>query len=95
MGKRMDISITRALLKAALEGELEMVEFVADPTFKVLVPKYCTGVPSEVLWPRNTWSDKAAYDAKAKHLAQLFVKNFTAFADGADADILSAAPNAQ
>ncbi len=95
VGKRMDISITRALLKAALEGELEMVEFVADPTFKVLVPKYCTGVPSEVLWPRNTWSDKAAYDAKAKHLAQLFVKNFTAFADGADADILSAAPNAQ
>jgi len=58
------------------------------------IPTSCPDVPSEILNPRNTWKDAAAYDAKAAHLADLFVKNFGQFADGVTDDIKAAAPKA-
>ncbi len=81
VGTRMKIGYTRAMLHAALNGELNNVEFEADPFFNVAVPKSCPGVPDEVLNPRNTWSDKDAYDKKARHLSELFAKNFVQFED--------------
>jgi phosphoenolpyruvate carboxykinase (ATP) len=94
VGKRMSIRHTRALITAALGGELAGVEYESDPVFGVAVPRSCPGVPSEVLTPRNTWKDKAAYDAKARQLAGLFVKNFEAYRSEASADVVAAAPKA-
>jgi phosphoenolpyruvate carboxykinase (ATP) len=92
VGKRMSIQHTRALVRAALTGELDRVEYENDPVFRFAVPKTCPGVPSEVLRPRNTWADKGAYDSKAKHLAQLFVKNFAEYRSEASEDVIAAAP---
>ncbi len=93
-GSRMKISITRALLAAALDGRLNDSEFAPDPVFKVLVPKSCPGVSSEVLSPRNTWRDKGAYDNTAGHLAGLFAKNFAQYAESAGLAIEEAGPAA-
>jgi len=76
IGSRMDIDLTRAIVAAALEGELGNVEYVEDATFHVMVPTSCPGVPSEVFFPRNTWSDRDAYDARAKRLAAEFSEHF-------------------
>jgi len=78
VGQRMDINLTREIVNAALSGQLMDVEYVEDPTFHVLVPKRCPGVPSEVLFSRNTWADKAAYDARASKLASDFCAHFDA-----------------
>jgi len=91
-GKRMKISITRALLSAAMEGRLDGVGYTRDPLFNVMVPDSCPGVPSEVLTPRNTWKDKEAYDAKARKLAQLFMKNFEQYAGQAGRSVIEAGP---
>lgn len=91
-GHRMKLSYTRAMITAALAGELDNVETTIDPIFGVAIPTAVPGVPSEVLVPRNTWADKAAYDGKAKYLAGLFVKNFEKYASGVSAEILAAAP---
>jgi phosphoenolpyruvate carboxykinase (ATP) len=92
VGKRMSIHHTRAMIRAILNGELAKGDFEADPTFGVLVPTTCEGVPDEVLNPRNTWADKAAYDAKAAHLAGLFNENFRTFEDGVSDAVKAAAP---
>lgn len=92
VGSRMPIAVTRGLLSAALEGTLVQQEFIPDPVFGVLVPKACPGVPVEVLTPRNTWKDKAAYDAKALELANRFVENFKQFENQAAADVKAAGP---
>ena len=91
VGERMKISYTRAMLNAALHGELDDVEFVADPNFGVLVPQACPGVPAEVLNPRNTWADKDAYDAQAKHLTELFEENFRQFEEHVNDQVKAAA----
>jgi phosphoenolpyruvate carboxykinase (ATP) len=78
-GRRMPLAVTRALLRAALAGQLGDVPTHPDPVFGLPVPAGCTGVPPELLRPRETWPDKAAYDAKAKQLAGLFRENFTKF----------------
>jgi phosphoenolpyruvate carboxykinase (ATP) len=78
VGARMDINLTREIVNAALSGQLKDVAYVEDKNFHVLVPKECPGVPSEVLFPRNTWEDKEAYDARAKKLAQDFSAHFDA-----------------
>ncbi len=91
-GKRMKISITRALLTAALSGKLNGVNYTADPVFNVLVPNSCPDVPKEVLAPRNTWSDKDDYDRSARHLASLFRKNFEQYAEPAGKAIAAAGP---
>jgi len=94
-GKRMKLSYTRAMLSAALNGELNKVTYVEHPVFGIQVPQSCPDVPDEILNPRNTWADVNAYDTKANHLAGLFVKNFEQYASGVSQEILSAAPKAQ
>jgi phosphoenolpyruvate carboxykinase (ATP) len=76
VGERMDINLTREIVNAALSGHLRDVEYVEDPTFHTLVPKQCPGVPSEVLFPKNTWADKDAYNARARKLASDFCAHF-------------------
>jgi phosphoenolpyruvate carboxykinase (ATP) len=92
VGKRMSIAHTRAIIDAIHDGSLDRVEREPDPVFSVMVPKACRGVPAEVLVPRNTWADKASYDAQAKKLAGLFRKNFEQFASQASDEVRSAAP---
>ena len=76
VGKRISIRLTRTLLNAALNGELDQVETELNPILNLKMPKECPGVPSEMLNPRNTWSDKAAYDAAAVKLRDMFRQNF-------------------
>jgi phosphoenolpyruvate carboxykinase (ATP) len=91
VGERMDIRLTRAMIKAALDGELKNIELKPHPVFKVLVPASCPGVPTNVLDPRNTWEDKKAYDEKARDLAHRFQKNFEKFPN-ASKEIKDAGP---
>ncbi len=92
IGKRMSLKYTRALITEALNGDLENVTFETLPIFNFQIPTACPGVPSEILNPRNTWSDKAAYDAKATELAIKFNDNFKKYAAQASEEILAAAP---
>ncbi len=85
VGQRIDIRYTRAMVKAALNGDLDRADFRPDPIFGVLVPTACPGVPGEILNPRHTWKDKAAYDRKARELAQRFHENFKRFPAASDA----------
>jgi len=91
-GKRMSLPYTRAMITAALNGSLANVEFITDPIFNLAMPTNCPGVPSELLNPRNTWSDKNAYDTQANKLAEIFLKNFDLYADFADEETKAAAP---
>jgi phosphoenolpyruvate carboxykinase (ATP) len=88
----MKLSYTRAMITAALNGELNDVEFTKHPTFGVEVPNSVPGVPADILEPRNTWTDKEAYDKTAASLADKFVSNFKKYADYANEDILAGAP---
>jgi phosphoenolpyruvate carboxykinase (ATP) len=92
VGKRMKIAHTRAMIAAALSGQLDAVGFDVDPVFNLEVPKSCPEVPAEVLKPRNTWKDQAAYDQQARKLAQMFVDNFRTFEGSASADVRAAGP---
>jgi phosphoenolpyruvate carboxykinase (ATP) len=91
-GERMPIAATRALLRAALDGDLEEVAYRTDPIFGFEVPSEVPGVESRLLDPRSTWRDPAAYDEKARFLAARFQENFTKF--GADENIIRAGPRA-
>ncbi|MCX7930825.1 MAG: phosphoenolpyruvate carboxykinase (ATP), partial [Chlorobi bacterium] len=84
VGSRMKIAYTRALLRAALTGALDNVEFVIEPYFGLSIPMVCDGVPADILNPRNTWADKAAYDDRARYLVSLFEQNFEQFADNVE-----------
>ncbi|GAA0553168.1 phosphoenolpyruvate carboxykinase (ATP) [Rhizomicrobium palustre] len=90
-GKRMPIKLTRTLLHAALDGSLAESEWVHDPVFGFRIPKAVTGVETNVLFPRESWPDKAAYDAQAKRLADLFRDNFRKFLPYVDERVLRAA----
>jgi phosphoenolpyruvate carboxykinase (ATP) len=90
-GKRMSIAHTRTLLRAALDGSLARAEFVKDPYFGLMIPKSLPGVPTEVLNPRETWADKAAYDRTAKELVSRFETNFESFAGAVGEDVKAAA----
>lgn len=94
VGSRMKLPFTRAMITAALNGELNAVKYESHPIFGYEMPVTCPNVPTELLNPRNTWADKAAYDAQANKLANMFVKNFEQYASGVDAEILAAAPKA-
>ena len=76
IGKRIDISLTRKMVHAALRGDLENVEYKENETFHIMVPKSCPGVPSEMLDPKNTWEDKKAYEERKKKLAKEFCEHF-------------------
>jgi len=92
VGTRIKLPYTRAMITAALEGDLDNVEYEAHPVFGFMMPKTCPDVPSEILNPRNTWADKEEYDAKAKDLAKQFIKNFEKYASGASGETAGAAP---
>lgn len=91
-GDRMRLDHTRAIVNAAIDGKLAESHFSLDPVFGFEIPDRCPGVPSEVLNPKNTWDDPAAYEERAHHLAGLFVTNFTQFEDRASVEIRKAAP---
>ncbi|RBW71392.1 phosphoenolpyruvate carboxykinase (ATP) [Bacillus taeanensis] len=78
-GKRIKLSYTRAMVQAALQGELDKAETVTDSIFGLQIPIHCPGVPDEVLQPKQTWNDGKAYDQKAKELAEKFHQNFKKF----------------
>ncbi len=76
VGERIDLPLTRKMVNAALSGELENVEYQRDELFHLDVPKTVPGVPAEMLWPKNTWKDKDAYDKQAAMLAKKFSDAF-------------------
>jgi phosphoenolpyruvate carboxykinase (ATP) len=92
VGSRMKLSYTRAMITAAMQGELDNVAYEQHEVFGMHMPTTCPNVPAEVLIPRNAWADKQAYDKAANHLAGLFVKNFEKYASQANDEIMSAAP---
>jgi phosphoenolpyruvate carboxykinase (ATP) len=92
VGSRMKLGYTRAMITAALNGELNDVAFTKHPIFGVEVPASVPGVPTNILDPRDTWTDKEAYDKTAADLAQKFVSNFQKYADFANEEILAGAP---
>ena len=94
VGTRMKIAHTRAMIDAALSGALDSVAVQRDPIFNLDVPTTCPGVPAEVLNPRNTWNDKAAYDQQAQKLAKMFVDNFKTFEATASPAVKAAGPKA-
>ena len=91
VGKRMNLSYTRAMVTAALTGEIEKAPIRHHDIFNLDMPTSCPGVPDEVLDPRNTWHDKDRYDAAAKRLAALFAKNFEKFGS-VSKEIVNAGP---
>ncbi|MEJ2546553.1 MAG: phosphoenolpyruvate carboxykinase [Gemmatimonadota bacterium] len=92
VGERMKIGHTRAMVHAALDGSLAGVETRPDPVFGVHVPVSCPGVPDDVLDPRNTWSDKDAYDRAAQDLADRFRKNFERYEEHVTEPVREAGP---
>jgi phosphoenolpyruvate carboxykinase (ATP) len=90
VGSRMKIAYSRAMVNAALDGKLDRVKYTKDPIFGLEIPSEVPGVPSEVLNPRNTWSDKSAYDTRARELVALFEKNFEQFAQMVPAEVKAA-----
>jgi len=91
-GERMPITETRAMLHAALSGQLEGAPFKQDELFGFDVPTTVPGVDSQLLDPRSTWRDPEAYDRKARELARMFRDNFEQFADEAGPEVVAAGP---
>ncbi len=94
IGKRMNLAYTRAMVTAALSGEIDKAPVKHHAIFNLDMPTSCPNVPPEILDPRNTWSDKDKYDAAAKRLALLFVKNFEKFGS-VSKEIVNAGPRPQ
>lgn len=92
IGSRLKLSYTRALINAALSGELENASYTPQEIFGFMMPDRCEGVPADILNPRNTWQNKQAYDEKAAALAKEFIKNFEKYGSCVNVEILSAAP---
>jgi phosphoenolpyruvate carboxykinase (ATP) len=90
VGERMKIAYTRAMIRAALDGRLAEVGTATDPVFGLRVPESCPDVPAEVLKPKNTWSDKAAYDRTARDVARRFESNFKQFEPHVGNDVKAA-----
>lgn len=91
-GSRMKIGLTRAMIRAALSGALDRVAFVRDPVFNLEIPVECPLVAADVLMPRRTWADAAAYDASAAKLARMFDENFQKFDADVTAEVKAAGP---
>ena len=92
VGKRISLKYTRAMITAALSGQLENVAYQTHDVFGVSYPVSCPGVPDNVLNPINTWSDRENYYVKANMLAKSFIDNFEKFQDQAAEEIVNAAP---
>src|SRR6266566_411409 len=93
VGQRMRLGLTRAMVRAALAGKLDRIPTAAEPVFGLEVPLHVPGVPEDVLLPRATWRDPAAYDAQATQLAQMFRQNFEQFQDQVHAAVREAGPS--
>lgn len=91
-GERIKLSYTRAMITAALQGELNDVSYETDNVFGLQFPTMCPNVPSELLNPRNIWTDKDAYDSDAVELAKEFIDNFQQYADQTSPEIIAAGP---
>lgn len=92
VGSRISLKYTRAIIDAIHDGALMHAAYQTDPTFGFAVPTSCPGVPPEILFPRNTWSDRAEYDDMARKLAGAFARNFTQYEAGSSAEIRQAGP---
>ncbi len=92
IGKRISIRYTRALLNAALNGDLDEVEYYQDPVFGFAVPKRCPGVPESVLYPAQSWPSEAEYWRKYRQLASRFVNNFRKFEPDCPPEVVAAGP---
>ncbi len=92
MGKRISIGYTRALLNAALDGELLKVKFATDPVFGFQVPTNCDGVPANILDPSGSWPSKDEYMSKYKQLASRFKENFKKYEAGCPPEVIKAGP---
>ena len=93
VGKRMSIKATRACVNAILDGSIEKMEFDLTPWFRLKIPKALPGVDSNILNPRNAWTDKDDFDATAMKLAGMFIENFKKYMNsGADFDYTQAGP---
>jgi phosphoenolpyruvate carboxykinase (ATP) len=88
----MKLAYTRRMVDAALTGELDSAETYTDPYFNLHVPVSIEGIPGEVLRPRDTWTEGEAYDAQAKKLAGMFIKNFEQFSETVSEDVIAAGP---
>lgn len=93
VGKRISLKYTRAILDAIHAGDLATAATETEPFFGLHVVKDCPGVPSELLSPRGTWSNPAAYDSAAENLADLFSENIGAYSEGIPAAVLAAGPS--
>lgn len=94
VGSRMKLSHTRAIIDAVHDGSLAKSEMIEDPVFGFEVPTACAEVPTELLIPKNTWSNPLEYDEAAKNLAKLFQDNFKRFESGSSLEIINAGPKA-
>jgi phosphoenolpyruvate carboxykinase (ATP) len=92
VGNRMKIKYTRAMLNAALDGDLDDVDYTVDERFGFAVPQSCPNVPSEVLQPMQTWSDNEAYNKTADNLAEMFVENFKRYQAGVSNAVNASSP---
>ena len=92
IGARIELSFTRAMIKAAITGALNNVEYHTHPVFGLAIPKTCPDVPNAILNPRDTWRNEEEYDEVAINLAKRFIKNFELYADKASPDIINAGP---
>ena len=92
VGSRMKLKYTRAMITAALNGDLDNVDYVIHDVFGLAMPTDCPNVPTEILSPKNTWADKAAYDVAANNLAAKFNANFEKFEEFASVEIMAGAP---
>ncbi len=91
----MKLGHTRQMLSEALEGNLDNATFDIDPVFGLAIPTEVDDIPTEILTPRNTWSDKEAYDQKADELASMFAENFQQFEDEASEELIKAGPKVE
>jgi phosphoenolpyruvate carboxykinase (ATP) len=91
-GYRIKIPHTRAMLNAALDGDLDKAEYREDELFGLMVPTAIEGVPTEILTPRETWADKEAFDAQAKRLSGMFRENFKQYAEGMSSGVVDSGP---
>ena len=94
-GSRIKLRYTRAMITAAMQGELDDAEYRTHEVFGLEMPTECPGVPSDILDPKQTWADPAAYEKKAQNLADRFVKNFKKYEEGASEEIKAASPRIQ
>ncbi len=92
VGSRIRIPYTRAMLNAAIRGDLEEVEYYTDPIFGLRIPTTIPGVPDELLIPRSTWADLEAYDVQANKLAGMFFDNFEEYVGDVDPEVVKAGP---